>query len=706
MSRTTRHEQKSLSDRSVTAVTEIIGANKSSFVSADIATQAIGVESLDTNDFNDFNLTYGAVIQQLENSPIGLELLSNIPESQRAVGLEAAAYSLMAAGDLKGHHMSMAEPATIESGGVLVSVADTGNRYSEVVGVEAFDAASLDNYVASNVYANAQAAIVSDFEDAFYPTVIVPAGQNGVQMDISVPKLFHGVIRDTAGNLTQFKKISILEGYRDSSILQGESTAVIPYAVDATTPVALVPDAVVPTTQRVIDGLTIDTRPLLFGTEVDVIGISSAPGLIGSGAFDETDSLDHVMTIGKVYYELVIDPAGANLAYRLEADMTNVSGSLLSRTQSGNDQDFAANFTAQVVINQDTVPVSGAAGFITQIESALTIATGTDFTIVVDIAISANANRERSNFVAYVNKVAAVRQYDANKVEIGLSTQFDSFITLAGIGYFPNLNRTNSNLRPAGTIVDSTERVRYTFPVPLGAPLISHSPIGSPVNTTVAGLAHVNKLRTSGNAVRALFTARDLLKNDNGIPGNSSMVGAELVTPTYYKIQSDVTAVALSGGGTKEALDDLRGQLSAAVANAADVALQQSGILAAIELETGSNDNFEVILVTSPHIANNLYESGDSRTFGARNNFVITSHLDRQFEGKIIGSFRRKERNGLSPLDAGFTAVTPALVHDRDVARGDKTIKETRYVPRSVVYHTLPIIFEIEVVGLEAVFSS
>lgn len=672
-----------------------------SLVSKAMANNVIGVEGVDDSTYLEVQDGFTQTVSQLRDSALGSVLLSSVPEHQVELALESAAFTLMAAGDLEAMYTSANNK--LPAGGTVINPAQGNEDYTNLAGLESFDAASSGEYLAQSVIANAMSVVQGNFADVWFPTQIVAPGVTGVNVAVSIPKIYPTVVRNADGVPVAFDQKSIIDALIDSSILDIEATAVVPYAADATNPAALVPAADVPTTVRNIDGLDIDTRPILFGTRVDLIGLSAAPGLLSSGTFDETDSLDTVINIGKVYNKITVTDGVATETVVIATDVSNQLGSLLTKTAEGTEHEYQANMGALIGITQDTPVVLGdAAAFKTIIETLLSILPGEAFNVSAKLTLAATADTERGEMEVFANRLEIVSATLAD----GTATPVSAFSasTLVSLGYTPDARRTNTNMRTRGTIIDTNNSVSFTYPVPLGSPLISQNPIGGRQNTTLEGLIKAQRVRTNGNAVKALMNMEATLRANNGTPVNSPAIGALMITPKLIEDTLDISTL-ITSLGSKDAMENVRGHLVAACTNAANALVLNTGYLAALEFLTGSTSGFEFILVTDSHIKSHLMSSGDARTLGTNNDFIITESVNKNIKGKIYISMRLKERSGISPLSFGAHLHTPSITQSVQVTRnGSATIKELHTIPREATYAVLPALVVITVNNLESLF--
>ena len=714
MSKLTRIGKSGKLETAVSELKSIIADGGQRYLSSQTAISAIGMEDLNEGDLGVLHGNFETLMHDLRGSSIATDLLQGMSPANLEIALESCALTIMSSGDPSAYYQGVVGAVAAPVNGILVSGTQPGMVFSDQFGMESFDPISIAKYLPYTAIANALSVINGDFEAVWFPPQIVPAGQTGVDVEIRIPRIFSTVTRSNNGVPVAFTKHSIINALIDSSLLDSEATTVIPYASSATLPVSLVPNSVVTTAQRMIDGVAVDTRPILFGVEVDVIALSSAPGLLANGVFDSKDSLDPVMNIGTVFYKLSVT-TGVNTQNPvlheviLEADVSTHSGTQFTQMATGQPQGYQANPTVQLVVKNDFTAVMGnAPAFVTAVETVLGIAPGTNFALGVSLRLGGTANTETAVMVVDANAVSVTKLYDANNNEVSVAALNTASGTTAasGVGYVPLIRRTNSNLRTVGTIIDNNTIITYRFPVKLSAPIILQAPVGAINTTTLEGLAVAQRIRCNNNCVKALRTLEDILVADNGIPSQSAMMGAEFVTPTYSLATMDV-AVVVNNMQSQYALTDLQGAFTAAITNMANDLLVRSGYLAALEFVTNSNEGFEIIIVTSPDISAHLMVVGENRTFGDRRRYKITTSLNEYFADKLYLSFRRSERsNGLHPLDFGGQLVTPALTYDVQVTRNGSTIKEIHTIPRTVPYAVLPILGRIDVSNMSSMYVS
>ena len=693
MSRLT-HEPKNPMGRSNAAVSDmavirqdlVAGANAQQLTSAVMSMESMSF-NFDKDEGAQLRNEYDRTIDRLKESVLCREYLEGVSPQAREIALECAALTMMASGNTESWFRGSAftTAALPNKDAVVVEPSQGILSYPSEeqcqIAMEGFDPASANNWMDHSASANALATIQGGFEEAWYPIQIVPAGIGGTDVNITIPKIMQPVYRaGGSGAVTQFNKVSVVEAYVDDTILDNPVTTIWPVATDGTTPAALTPAAVVPNVVKQIGGVTIDTRPILFNTEVDIIDVSSHPGLIANGVMNETDNLDSVIRVGTVYMEVgVTDSTGPTThAFVMKQDVSSQLGSLLIRVADGRGRKYITNTVFEVVVDQDTAILSSASNanqIDTLFNAALGQSAGDAFKFVFEVEVSTSADTEFGTMKVNLAGVTLKAAYDASGEAVALAANHT--IAMTGKGVMPIARRTNSNLRSRGTIVDSTDTQYFRFPTRMHAPIMTQNPVGGQQNTSIEGLAHVQRIYNNNNAHKALFAAEEQLASNNGITATSPMIGATLVQPTYIREGVDVTALVQTMN-SKENLDNLRATLLSAIVQMASQLLVDSRYLAALEFTTGNNTDVEVLVNTDPTIFQYLMEGGEPRTMGQGRNYRITQSLNSNMKNRIYVGLRRKTRDGnINPLDNGVFLSTPALTHEVQVSRGSPPPKKS-----------------------------
>lgn len=725
--------------------------------------EAVSLESLTDDQYELYVSVESELKEDLKRLPSFDRILKqakgrNDEETLRLqeLGLEAASYSLLAHLNPKNYYdlKTVNHPTPLGSNieGMVVNPMDGGTPYA----LESFDPVSAAKYSVTTAIASAQAAVLGGFEDAFFPARLVPAGQNGVDMQITIPKVMAQSPQPSlsaAPYTYTISKTSLIEALVFPSILESNATTVVPFTGTAGSyPAWAVPATTVPNWSVTTQGTSVTTGALLFSTPIAAIAASDLsivlqnPGIV----LDETDSLSPIMNIGTVFWKAVITVSGTPYTLYLSQDISNQPKSLLTQVQQGRIQEYQTTGTFQLTINNSanfnspgsgtTVsPTSNAlttgalttspttlATFFTEVATVLGVSAGSNIALNFSVRLSATGDTELGNFNVDVgggtvaNAISLASVY-VNGIQTWVNTNNVSgvYATLVTdlvatpVGYYPILLRTNSNLRNNGTIIDANTTKLYRYAVQLSAPIISQNPIGTNNTTSLEALSQTARIRQNGRAVAALQNLETVLQAADGIALNAPFPGSEFVTPSYVYQQIDVQQF-VANLSSMDSLQNLRGAVRAAITNMVNQLLITSHYPAALEMAGENPDNFEIILVTDQELAPHFTVDGDIREFGDGRDYAITKSNNAFFSGssttgnrvsKVYFSFRRKTRtDDLHPLDFGRMLITPPITYDVQVNRNQRTTQEIHTIPRVNAYVFLPILGRLDVYNLEALY--
>lgn len=642
------------------------------------------------------------VFTHLENIGFSAQLAAHIGVESKdhpcvVAGMDAAVMTIMAQQDPAGYTHAATTVKTAPEG--VTVFRDQG---IQEVSLEGYDDFKFDGFVGTAVVANALAAASSPFSELFFRTVVLSPSQSGVDVTITNPLVYTRQPRNANGSAYDLVKQSAVRALIDASILAGHATKVLPVATTAKAGI-LVDAGTIANREETIAGKTVQVRPLVYGKDIDLLAASSAEELLTAGAQDETDTLDPAVSLGTHYLTLTNDVNTAIVAVNLDG----MSGALFALTQEGNTKDQLVYFKGTVVLTSDMETISGAT-----LESALALATvmgGTAsdaWRVEVALEISGNLAYTKGNIRVNFNGATVGTGYLAGAAltatpQAGLVAA----LGVAGTGYEPTATRSNSNMRDLGTIIDVNDSINGRIPARMQSPLSVIAPNSVQGGTaTMEAVNMIRRVRASNQAVDKLMSTEKQLLTSSGIEGAAPSIGAMAgVKPTLITKTLNVNSEMVQFGSAQSMLD-LQGSIAAAVNTTTQQLLLDSGYLASLEMFTGSQSNFEVIVGTDPQIESLLMTSGDNRTIGNGRNYAIASSLDARLRGKIYISFRRTDVDGASAHCFGVHPIMPSLIHKATVSRGGSSSTETIVVPREDFAVTCPALAVITVVGLDTVF--
>lgn len=684
----------------VADIANIYADHRGDLFTKDLASQVISLESLAPSDLANVQMAFETVREKLER--VGLrdliiaQLGGKVDESVIATAMESAAISLMAAGSPDRYHsryVSMKNNAP--SGSVVVDTSVPG-IVNGLPSMESFTVNSFDKFAGISVVVSALTLAQSNFDELFFPSEVIAAGDSGISVKMSIPYAYNRTKRAVNGSPFQFEKKSLIHAVEDYKILEGESTTIYPHAgVGSGNDSFLVAAADVGNKVVVVNNVDVETRPILFGKEVDLLAISAHPGVIGNDQQNETDALDPNVSIGKVYIKI----EGPSATGVFEFDLDGIQGAMFVRPAEGTGNALIVNFNNRISLNNTMKTIGGVPIDTLGLNTALGLVAGDPWSIDLAVELSGKANSETGNIKVHANGINLDAAF-ANDVVVAKSSPeylaLSSGTTISLVGYLPKARRVNANLRMKGIFIDNSETHSYFFPIQIGSPIASVHPISSEGSgATVEGLVHAVRIRSSNTAITTLLAAIERIKqmsNSGNVFTNATTIGTHYVKPTYLERTLDVKAeIEIERSG--EGYDDLRAFVIDEITTIADKLALESRYLSALESFVAGEREYEVIIGTDPRLAGLLMKSGDIRTLGEKHAFRIESTLDLRCRGKIFISFRRKNKKGIDPLSFGAHLVMPGLVHEvANSALGGATVQELQVQPRELHTVTLPII--------------
>ncbi len=697
----------------VTEIANIYADHRGDLITKEMANQVISMESLAPVDLANVQLAFEAVKDKLERVGLRDLIIAQMggvaDEHVISVAMESAAIALMAAGNPEKYHKSYNTIKTAGPSGTITVDTSVLGVDTGVPALESFTVNSFDKFAALSVVISALTLAQSNFDELFFPSEVVAAGESGVSVSVCIPYAYNRTKRAANGAPYQFQKKPLLHAIEDYKILEGESTTIYPRAdAGAGNDSFLVAAAEIANKTVVVAGVDVETRPILFGKEVDLLAISAHPGLIGNDVQNETDALDPNISIGKVYVKVVYDPGTGPVTGIFEYNLDGAQGAMFVRPPEGAANALIVNYNGKLVLNNKMKTIGGVDANAFGFNTTLAVTPDDQWAIELSVELSGKANNSIGNIKMHANGIGLDNAFANDAVVAKSSPEFTALaagLTVSLVGYMPKARRVNANLRMKGIFVDNGENNTYYFPIQIGSPIASVHPVSSEGNgATVEGLVHAVRIRSSNIAITTLLAARDMIKQmmaSGTIFTNSTTIGTHFVRPSYLERTINVkTEIAIRRSG--EGYDDLRSFIIDEIVTIADKLALESGYLSALENFIAGDREYEIIIGTDPRIHGLLMRSGDERTFGAKHAFRIESTLDLRCRGKIFISYRRKNRRGIDPLSFGAHLAMPGLVHEvANSALGGATVQEIQVQPRELHAVTLPILGEITVLELD-----
>lgn len=582
----------------------------------------------------------------------------------------------------------------------------------EEVSMEGFgDIKFKDDYIGISAVVNALAAAGSPATELFYRTVVLTAGQGGVDFDVTNPVVYTRKPRNANGSAYDLVKIRASRALVDNTLLQGHQTQIVPVATGSNDEV-LVDAGVIANVKKTVGGIEVDSRPYAYGKDIDLLMTSLSNEAIGASSQDESDTLDANASLG-IHFLKVVNELKEGI---VELHLDNLHGASFQPTATGSTKDLLTIFETAVPVRASDLTVAG-----TTLEAAFgfaaTLGLNADDDYSIEFhpritgTIKLSAGTGRCDMtecsigrVTYVNDEGKVIVVDDEKVQ-ALRDKIAGKMT--GAGFYPTAFRSNSNMRNPGRICDFEDTIRGRVQTYSQSPLsIIGTVNGESGGMTLDGANMIQRIIRSNEGVRKLWNDIELIKRLHGNDKVDSLPGAVAgVLPTYVHRKIDAskqTVVETS----EHSLGSFRGLLVAQIKLAIDAMMEHSGYEASLWLFTGSTANYEYVITTSEAIYSHLMESGDPRTLGLGRNFSIAKSHDATFHGKMVISVRRTDVGVTSVHDFGTHPLAPTVMFTAKPTRGSSTKTETILQPCENWGLICPVVAVIEVTGMAALFST
>jgi len=615
-------------------------------------------------------------------------------------GLEAAAIVALAAKNPAAFHAASRHAAAPGANIPVVGLSN-GSAIGYGAAVESFDAAIASKHFEESVTYNMWAARQDEFGEAFFKTMVVGPDQAYFIATVGRLSVFPGAQHKLDGKPSSFNKRNILDGFRDASLLVNEGTELHP-VVDASNAAFIVAAAQVPHKTLVIDGNNVTTGALVTGKKIDLLGISSHPGLIAAGLMNHLDSIDPRVEVSKVYVS-VTDGANTDI---LEFDAKFQPNRMFLKQQYGTGNQSQLNFRSSAfAVSTATKDVSN--------NSAAQVFAGlaTD-KAWVEVSLAGTLNLETGN-VDVMGQASIAKRVDADGAEVALGSLAN--LTFTVIGYKLSARRTNANRRTVGQLLDR-DVFQEAYEIGLLAPISAQKPAApyEQSGSVVQQLITATHVRVSNAAVTTLLSFAESLAafasvansgaltadiyNGHGLEG----LGRFFLTPYYAKIDVNLNDI-VANISTKDKLKDVQGFFTSLIQEAASAALQKSGYLQALRSVSGNQSAKPTLLVgTDQYLPAFMLLQGDDRTAGVSMDHKLVSTPDTRMYGKIFLTFATAGE-GYQPLSFGNMMWRPELVSEMPVSRSGAVIQETMVQPAFRHIVNMPILVEINVVGLAQV---
>lgn len=584
---------------------------------------------------------------------------------------------------------------------------------------EAYDERDNKNAVVYSTVYNMQAAKQDEFGEAFFPTVVVTPDQTGYHVCIRLIQVFDELHRNASGALDKFNKKNIIRAVIDPTILENDSTDIIPvYTTGGSGSSAnFVSSSDVAPSTILMDGQpSFSTSPLAIDASFSLLGLSQTPAILNSGFEDQYDAIDTDVVLKSIYIKLTGTVSSATVTEVFKFDTEQLPLAVFNYSVQDNYRVMQLAFRNNAPLFKSTsLTVSGSAS-----QLLAPLASGGQYAARLDVNVYGTVNLELGDTQLTAAPVKVDNITDAFGVTVATTGSpgtalYGVFTGATIIGYDLKARRTNSNRRTRGQLVDTTF-YNQVYAVPLLSPITAGRPVGGSADnqesSDLAALITTTHVRTSNSAVSRLISVRDMLNQyvnttDNiNNPPDILGVARFLVTP-WFESQTYNAPDVVDSIKSSERAEDIQQSLISLIRDMAYRGYRNSGYKAAADARAGGvADTPTVIIGTDVVISRYLQVTGDFRTLGPDFNVKIVATLNENVAGQIFftfGEFGTGKDGVPNPLHFGNMAWKPELTLVIPMTRNGSISKELSVSPSYLHVVNLPILMYIVVTGIEDV---
>lgn len=694
----------------VGALRSTIDSQGTDLSSRQITQQVISMESLDNASLGELTRTADLLKGEIKNA-LAISMESDDGEELSEAQLEAGAIAAMAAG-APAEYAEVALRSVPAEGGERLEVATSGSAGSvdvrETPSLESFDERELAKFIPYSIAFNVKASRQDSFSEMFYPTTVVSPDQGGYEVHLRRTLVHNAIQHNVAGNRADWQRKNLVHAAIDATILADESTALVPTILaNGSNADKFVPEALVAPTTRRIGNVDVLTSSLLIGQQVDLLGLSSHPGLLGAGFIDHTDAIDAAISLEKLLIQL-------NDTTVVRFNTLRLARAGFVKSVEGDGREMSLAFRSQdLILDSTTTDVAGVQPEILQ------AVRDAKYTVRLSVNVTGTVNVQLGNAELFASKVSVASIIDEDGNEISLvsgagRTLAQALVADAQVlGYDLKTARTNSNRRTRGLLLDHNDQTfRYT--IPLGAPISAPSPAGSNRDARdLESLIDAVRVRNTNNAVTRLLNYISTLKEyvggvqRKGCLPSVEGVGGFLIQPFFEDIEIDMEEQVSSVRDIDRAAD-VNALLVNAIRDVSYRMYRASGFQPALNASSNGSNQPKLLIGTDVLLQRHLMVTGDSRTFGiAFAEYQIESTFDSRMNDTIIIALTRQGQcEAGDPLQWGVHAWIPELASSMMVARDGGTYPEAMVQPRNLHVNNVPVAARIRVKNLDKVLKN
>ncbi|UGO54014.1 putative major head protein [Serratia phage vB_SmaM_Haymo] len=641
-----------------------------------------------------------------------------IEENGNKVAVEAAAVLAMSFKNPGAYYKDGYSNPAFESGVIVHNMVSSGANgaiatlpESSRPSFESFDEKETEKWREHSYAINMMAAKQHPFAELFYRTQIITPDQAGFVMSIRrnmVWETYQGT--GLKGDAVKFQKRNILQGLLDYTVLESNSTELIPCIHTGENDDQFIDPTLVAPRKVVQSNEEFETNYLKFGVGFNLPMLAQTPSRLQKGSPTFSDSLDSRIALKDLLVTVSKGGTKENVNFFVNRDQY----AAYTATREYNFRQMQLKFLSTVSVNAETKTVEGA-------ESAnLKGLIDAGYSMELAVGIDGEVNVETGSGETYARPLKIAKIFDKDGVEIALSdarvAALIAGLTFEAAGYTLEARLTNINQLELGLAIDS-DVMKHGFMIPTLPPLVIIKPAlqdEEKVYPRIEALTTAYRVQMRNNAVTTLLNRRDTLKAYLGvgvphpIESNQGLegVGQYYVRPYYMEAEVDILK-DLNNLTSAAKQTDIQGLLVSKINEMVYTADQQTGYTAALEAAfPGRTPKPHVAIGTDMRLPQYLQIPGDDRTVGIGYDYTIARISDLRMKDQIIMTFVLPNVDEPHPLQHGVLGLIPEYLVNFQMIRNQRIGNEIRLTPRYRYFNFLPIMLSITVKNLEEAIAA
>ncbi|UQT03134.1 putative major capsid protein [Serratia phage vB_SmaS-Totoro] len=669
-----------------------------------------------TQDLTEVQADAAGAVSELEGGVADSAIVEGgefIEEHGNKVAVEAAAVLAMSYKNPAAYYRDGYSNPSFESGVVIHNMVSSGANGSIVTlpeasrpSIESFDEKETEKWREHSYAINMMAAKQHPFAELFYRTQIITPDQAGFVMSIRrnmVWETYQG--SGLKGDAVKFPKRNVLQGLLDYTVLESNSTELIPCVHAGENDDQFIDPAIVAPRKVVQANEEFETNYLKFGVDFNLPMLAQTPSRLQKGSPTFTDSLDSRIALK----DLLVTVAKGGVKEQVNFEVNRDQYAAYTATREYNFRQMQLKFHSTLAVNAETKTVD-------QAESAnLKALLDAGYSLELSVKVDGEINVETGSGETAIRPLAISKAFDKDGVEIALSdariAALIAGLTFEAAGYSLEARLTNINQLELGLAIDS-DVMKHGFMIPTLPPLVIIKPAlqdEEKVYPRIEALTTAYRVQMRNAAVTTLLNRRDTLKAYLGvgvphpIESNQGLegVGQYYVRPYYMEAEVDLLK-DLNNLTSAAKQTDIQGLLVSKINEMVYTADQLTGYTAALEAAfPGRTPKPHVAIGTDMRLPQYLQIPGDDRTVGIGYDYTIARISDLRMKDQIIMTFVLPNVDEPHPLQHGVLGLIPEYLVNFQMIRNQRIGNEIRLTPRYRYFNFLPIMLSIRVVNLE-----